>query len=194
MKNYRLLILAISYLFLACHNNDEKVNTQKQEEKKDFFPIADYIKSEINYVDSMPLGIIKYNIRNGKTDSVFIKTDEFDQLAQEFLPTELKDSIFEKNFTETSFLDQTTQLLTFTYSTKNSTIQLQRVDVLATPSNGFDKVKSVYMEKNFIRKDTSVTMKMYWRAKKSFQIISILQPTNQQPVTKQLKVVWDNFE
>lgn len=194
MKNYRLLILAISYLFLACHNNDKKENTQKQEGKKDFFPIADYIKSEINYVDSIPLGIVKYSIQNGKTDSIFIKTDEFNQLAQEFLPAELKDSIFEKNFTETSFLDQTTQLLTFTYSTKNTTIQLQRVDVLATPSNGFDKVKSIYMEKNFIRKDTSITMKMYWRAKKSFQIISILQPTNQQSVTKQVKVVWDNFE
>ncbi len=194
MKNHKLLIgTIVCLLLLACCNNKQKTDSTKQEENKNYFPVADFIRGEISYVDSLPLGIIKYIIKNGKTDSSYIKTDEFDRLAQEFLPAELNDSIFRKNFIETSFLDQTTQLLTFTYSTKNALLQLHRVDILATPSaTGFDKVRSIYMEKSSGKNDTSIIKKMYWRTKKSFEIITLLQPNNKPLITDQLKVVWDN--
>jgi hypothetical protein len=195
MKYYTLfIIIALSSMVHAC--NDNKQNTgrpeEKQEEKKNFFPVADYLKSEIAYVDSMPFRIVKYNIQNDKTDSLFIDTKEFDRLAREFLLNELNDSLFEKNFLENSFLDQTTQLLTFTYSAQNGNSGLKRVDVLATQNPGFDKVKSIYMEENINKKDTSVIRKMYWRARKSFQIITIMQPENRPAISQQLKVVWDN--
>jgi len=145
-------------------------------------------------VDSLPLKMVKYVTANKKTDSTLIKLEEFDALAKEFIPTELNDSAFRENFDESSFLDQTTQSLTFTYSTKNSKSRLQRVDVLATPDPGFDKVKSIYMETIDNKNDTLVTKKMYWRARKSFEIITILQSNNQPILSNQLKVVWDNSE
>lgn len=196
MKNYTLFIIAMSCMLYACNDNkpEATASEKKQEEKKDFFPVADYLQSEIAYVDSLPLRLMKYTIQNDKTDSLFINTKEFDQLAQAFLPGELNDSSFKKNFSENSFLDQTTQLLTFTYSTQNNNSGLRRVDVLATQNPGFDKVKSIYMEESTNKKDTSVIRKMYWRAKKSFQIITITQAGNQPPASQQVKVVWDNTE
>jgi len=50
------------------------------------------------------------------------------------------------------------------------------------------------MEKLENKNDTLSTQKMYWRAKKSFDIISILQPENQSPISDQVKVVWDDSE
>ncbi|HTQ64596.1 MAG TPA: hypothetical protein VMI12_07340 [Puia sp.] len=199
MKKLSSLTIAFLFLIPACKNGEQKKDTPPpQEEKKDYFPVVDYIKSEIDYVDSLPAAIKKYTIRNGIKDSMFIKAADFDQLAKIFLPAELNNPGFEKDFTETSFFDQTTGLLTFTYATKNKKSLLQRVDVLLTPSaglsTGFNKVKSVYMEKLENKNDTLSTQKMYWRAKKSFDIISILQPENQSPISDQVKVVWDDSE
>src|SRR5882757_5229175 len=100
--------------------------------------------------------------------------------------------VFEKEFAESSFLDQTTQSLTFTYSTKNDKLALQRVDVVANRTSGYDKVRSIYMEKSIARNDTTIQKKMYWRAKKSFEIVSIFRIPNQPQSTDHLKVVWDN--
>ncbi len=197
MKHYGTGLIAMAFLLFACRDNKqqttETTKTEKQEKTR-FFPVADYLRSEIRYVDSLPLGIVKYSIVNGHTDSVYIKSAEFDQLAKEFLPASLEEPAFGKAFNETSFLDQTTQSATFTYSRKDKAPGLQRVDVLASPDPGYDKVKSIYLEQSIMNKDTSITKKMYWKAGKSFQIISIVQPSGQPAISSQLKVVWDNSE
>jgi hypothetical protein len=163
-------------------------------EKKNYFPVLDYLKSEVAFVDSFPLGIVKYRSDRGKKDSAFIKTAEFDSLAREFLAPDLDSAGFEENYSESSFLDQTSQSLTFTYSAINPRNRVKRVDVLATPDPAMDKVKSIYIEKSYSSGDTSFTKKMYWKAKKNFQIISIWQTPNQPAQSSQMKVVWDNHD
>ena len=192
MQKTVLVFVTLGFLVQACHEQSNDKQPAAVEEKKDYFPVADYIRSEINYVDSLPLGIVKYHIAQDKKDSSYIKTEEFDKLAKEFLPAELSDSSFTRDFTESSFIDQTTQSVTFTYSTADAGHILRRVDVLASPEQGFNKVKSIYMEKTINKGDSIVIKKMYWKAKRSFQIISILEAGNQPAVTSQLKVVWDN--
>jgi hypothetical protein len=192
MNKTGILSLTLIFLFQACHEKSANQEPPAKEEKKNFFPVADYLRSEISYVDSLPLGIMKYDIEPGKRDSGYIKTNEFDNLAKEFLPEELTDSLFSKDFTETSFLDQTTQSITFTYAPINGSNSLRRVDVLASPNPGFEKVKSIYLEKTINKKDTTVVKKMFWKAKRSFQVITITQAGNQPAISSQLKVVWDD--
>jgi|SRR5215467_2491272 len=194
MKNLTLLTIALTCLMLACKNKEQKTTDkpEQQKQEKNFFPVADYIKSEIAYVDSIPVGLVKFTTINGKKDSAFIKTEDFDKLAKSFLPKEIADSMFEAQFDETSFFDQTTQLSTFTYSTKNPNLKIQRVDVVAEPNSGFSKVRSIYMEEKENVSDTLITRKMYWRSKKSFDIITLTQFDGQQTLSNQLRVVWDN--
>ena len=195
MKRYSVLFILT--LSISCHDkineNTAAVSTAdsaKAEEKKDYFPVTDYIKSEISYVDSLPLRIVKYSIRNGKKDSVFLNPAEFDQLAQQFLDPSMEKAVFEKNFTETSFMDQTSQSVTFTYSRKDNQPGIRRIDVLASPDIGIDKVKSVYIEKTVVSKDSSIVQKMYWKSRRNFQVVT-LSPSSPQPPS-QLKVVWDD--
>src|SRR5271170_348021 len=106
MKKPAAFVFAMFILLAAC-KNQEKANTPATGiVKKNYFPVADFIKSEIHYVDSLPLAIIKYTIQNNQTDSAFIKTDEFNQLAQEFLPPVLSTPAFEKDYIENSFMDE----------------------------------------------------------------------------------------
>ncbi|MBS1917749.1 MAG: hypothetical protein JST87_15870 [Bacteroidetes bacterium] len=195
MKKIVLHLLLIA-LFSACKNHSpaSASNPADSSVKKNYFPVASFIRDEIRYVDSMPLGILKQTIKNGQKDSGYIKNDEFHELAQEFIPSIFSSGDFEKDYTETSFMDQTTESVTFTYATKNKEQEVKRIDVLAKPGDSFIKVKSVYMEKAAGKNDTLITKKMFWKAKHNFQVVTIIQPSGQKPVIEQLKVVWDDSE
>ena len=162
-----------------------------------YFPVMDFIKSEIAGVDSLPVGIKKYT-ENGdsgnKKGYAYIKPEEFHRLAAEFIPEELSDSIFKKEYQETSFLDRSSNSATFFYTTKNASLPLQRVDVLTQKGDIYDKVKSIYLQKNYRSGDTDFIKKLYWRPQRSFQVITLASSGSQKPVTEIINVVWDNRE
>jgi hypothetical protein len=195
MKKICLYLLVI-VLFSACknHSTNPAGNQTDSAAKKNYFPVASFIRDEISYVDSMPLGILKQTIINGQKDSGYIKNEEFHKLAQEFISPIFSSGDFEKDYSETSFMDQTTESITFTYASKNKQQEVTRVDVLAKPGESHIKVKSLYMEKVINRNDTLITKKMYWKAKHNFQVVTSIQPSGQKPVIEQVKVVWDDSE
>lgn len=189
------------YLLLlsACGNQQQPAATPDTTPKTDtsaekFFPVADYLQSEIRYVDSTPLAILKKETVNNRTDSAFLTPNEFNRLAAIFLMPELDGENLQKNYAENSFGDKTTGYLSFTYSPKDKARALRRVDVVVAPGEGFDKVKSIYLERTDRQSDTLVIRKMYWQARHSFLVITSLQPTGKAPEVRQLKVVWNNEE
>ena len=165
--------------------------TSATDTPKAYIPVADYIRSEIKSLDSLPVGILKRVTTGNRSDSGFIQPAEFRQLAAQFLSPELERGKFEQSFTETSFFDETTQLLTFTYEATDPALTVRRVDVLISPSLALDKIRSVYVEKAYKSGDTAVSSKMYWKGGASFQIASAKTPGQQVPVEQQVKVIWD---
>src|SRR5277367_2058869 len=149
MKRLFIPVLIVLQLY-ACHSKQTEIPTgnsiQTDTAKKNYLPVADLLKAEIAAVDSLPLRLMKYTIVNGKTDSGIITTPVFDQIAKEFLMADLDSSHFEKKFEENSFVDRSTNLVSFTYSTKDTGDGLKRVDVLLSPGAGSDKLNSIYME------------------------------------------------
>jgi hypothetical protein len=201
MKYFVLLYLAGAIFLTACDNHQQPADTSKQDSlsqadsgRNAYIPVAAYLEAEILHVDSVPLALKRYRTLNGTTDSAFIQVPEFNQLALQFLPTELHDGSFEKNFTESSFADQSTQSIMFTYSTKVSDQSLRRVDVQTVTGNGSQKIKSIYEEKKHTSGDSLILEKMYWRTGKSFQIVTMTTVKGKPTVEQQLKVVWDDEE
>ncbi len=145
-------------------------------------------------VDSIPRAMTKYTTRNGKTDSGYIQLAEFNALALQFLLPEFKDGSFEKNYTESSFMDKTTQSVTFTYSTADKDLPLQRVDVRADPEGRANQVKSIYLEKSRVAGDSVILQKMFWQGGKNFQVISLIRIKGAPPVQQLLRVVWETDE
>jgi hypothetical protein len=193
MKSFALLLAMSSLLIYSCRDDiKEKAEpVSVPEEPKNFFPVLDFIKGEIAYVDSFPLKMTRYSIQNGHTDSSFIQSKEFDQLSREFLDSSLDKASLEREFSENSFLDQTSQSLTFTYTRKNGQDGIYRIDVLASQDPAHDKVKSVYIEKKIRSSDSTIIKKMFWKSKRNFQVISIARAAKGTDLTSQLKVVWD---
>ena len=152
----------------------------------------DYLKSEIAIVDSFPFKLMRYQINPGRTDSGIITTALFNQIAAEFLLPDLDSSRFEKNFEENSFVDRSTNLVSFTYSTKDTGYGLKRVDVLLSPGAGTDKLNSIYMEAISGNADSTQISKLTWKAGRNFRILHIKKPRNGPETTSQTIVVWDS--
>lgn len=194
------LIFPILAVILVACNSIEKPETtadlppakDSAESKSDFFPVRDYILGDIAAIDSMPVAIRWYRSSALKKDSGYLERAEFHKLSAEFLAPELGDSTFKKEFTETSFLDKSNNSSTFFYSTANNNLALRRVDVVTAPGSVYDKIKSIYLEKRYEKKDSSITKKLYWKPGRNFQIITQSSKNQADPETELLKVVWDD--
>lgn len=201
MKYFIVLCLAGVLITAACGHHQQTVDPSKQDSlqqtdssKNSFIPVADFLETEILHVDSVPFALRKYTTVNGRTDSGFIQVTEFNKLALQFLPPELHNGNFERDFTENSFMDKSTQSIMFTYSTTVTDQPLRRVDVQTINHYGAQQVKSIYLEKNRVAGDSLILEKLYWRAGRSFQIVTMTTVKGRPPVEQQLKVIWDDEE
>ncbi len=166
--------------------------TDSQVVSQQFFPVADFIRNEIDYVDSLPVGIKKYTTAGSVTDSAYIPLGEFHRLAKEFQADELKDPVFKKSFRETSFIDRVTNNATFFYSSTDTGHQVKRVDVVTSKGDIYDEVRSIYIEKSYYNGDSSITKRLIWKPKRNFQIITLSSGNSGEPKTNLIKVEWDN--
>jgi hypothetical protein len=151
-----------------------------------YFPVYDFLSNEIEYVDSTPVGIMKYRTIGKVQDSGYIQLEEFHKLISEFQLPELKDSMLKRKFREISFVDKSNGNATFFYKPADTTTKIKRIDVVTAKGEVYDEVKSLYIEKD----DSFMVKKLMWKPKRNFQIITIA-PSGKNEL---LKVVLDNRE
>jgi len=191
-----LLSLLLLALLTGCADDVEIPRPEAQlpdstNKAKQFFPILDFLKGEVRYVDSFGAAIKHYITVDGKTDSGYVQINQFRNTMQEFLPAELSKENFEKYYSESSFYDETTQTSTFTYSTKNDDLEFHRIDVLVQGTESYDRVSSIYMEKFTSNNDSSVIKKILLLGGKMVIINSETTVRKSKPVLKQEKLVWN---
>ena len=200
MKYLAALCLAGTLLSAACVSHQPAVPVHDSipgtdsAAKNSFFPVADFLETEILNVDSMPVALVRYTTSNKQTDSAFISPPEFNSLALQFLPPEIRDGGLEKNFTESSFSDKTTGSMTFSYTPIDKDNPLQRVDVQTVQGRRAQEVKNIYMEIRRMAGDSQVLRKMLWTSKRNFQIVALTQLKGGEQQVRQVKVVWDKGE
>lgn len=201
--------MRISFLFLvtviiltSCSNNSNTAATNPDTAiavvdtpaPKNYFPVNDFLKNEVTYADTYFGTYTKYVTTGNKTDSIVIKPEEFKQLATEFTTDELSKTALEKDYAEASFIDQSTGMATFTYSTSNDSLPVKRIDVLAKQGEGFDKINSIYIEKIYSKGDTAIRKKINWKSHKNVQVITETTVGTQAPKISHYKIVWDAIE
>ena len=188
-----IIALTVSCVMLAaCGSHQQPVQEKKEvEAPKSYFPVQDYIKGEIRLIDSTPVGIMRKFTNGARKDSAFIERPEFHRIAQEFTSDQLSKWALEKDYTESSFNDQTTGYFTMTYLPVSANAPYRRIDVLSKPGQLADHVSSIYIEKDYSQGDTIIDEKLFWKANTSFRIIREKNYKGQKPVIEQTLVIWD---
>lgn len=159
-----------------------------------YFPVRDFLLSEIRYVDSLPVGILQYKVSNGKTDTSYITLDSFHLAASEFLAESLEMPRFRNSYVETAFFDQSTGSNTFMYQSNNEQDAIRRIDVLSKAGAAYDEVTSIFMEKYSSRGDTLLSRKMTWHPRKKLNINTSRTLGPKTISEEQLTIVWDNWK
>jgi hypothetical protein len=195
MKKYWIVLL-FSWSIIACKNKNqskppESGTVPNENESKSYLPIASFINEDIRNVDAFAAGILLRTKNGQKTDSLFIKPEEFKNLAREFLTSDLDSAIFSNEFSEESIADQATQTINFIYTSANDKTILRKAIVYVTTSQSTDKVSRIYMEKENKSGDTTIKQKLTWKIKQYFIITEIRQTSQGFNSVITRKATWD---
>jgi hypothetical protein len=196
MKNYWIFLL-FTFSIVACKNNDQSTApadseaVPKEQEPKSYLPIVSFINEDIRNVDAFAAGILLKTKTGQKTDSIFIKPEEFKNIAREFLVPELDTAIFHNDFTEESIAEQATQTVNFIYTSNNDKTILRKAIVYASPSQVNHKISRIYMEKEKQAGDTTIKQKLTWKIKQYFIITEIRQTAQGFNSVITRKAIWD---
>lgn len=191
----RFLIAAVMLLTFACKQEPAPIETtETPPADQPYFPVYAFLKGEQNFVDSLPGGIRQIIIRNGQRDSSYISLEEFHRWSDTFLSTELLEENFKNTFKEESFFDQTQKSSNFLYTPKDGNTTVKRVDITTQTKDIYDRVVSLYIEKQVSTEKGIVTQKLLWSPGKQFQLINIPDDGNSDRDEFEVRVIWDNFE
>ncbi len=186
-----IVVSLIGLTFIACRNEVKEKKNDAPEEKTEYFPIQEYLLGEIRTVDSLPVGILKKHTINNKLDSGFIQPAEFNRLANAFLDSSLEKNSFAQNYSESSFADESTGYITFTYEPRSEKSVVTRIDLMAKPGAITASVKTIYMEKRYMKADSSIHEKLYWKSNSNFWIRKETTYKDSPAIVEHLQVIWN---
>lgn len=185
--NYRTwLVIGFILVIAACSGDQDKKFEQKD---KNFYPIASFIESELFLVDSLPLAVFKYTIDETGTDTQLVAKPDFRKIAETFMSPDITIEPLKEKYTETVFMDETINTVTFSYSTEDTTAEIRKIDVFINPEN--DRVKNIYVEKINRGSDSIIIRKMIWTAGKHFQVSTVVSKSGMPDKNLQEKYTWD---
>ena len=191
-----LRIISLSWI-LFCYSCQEPAQNDVSKEKPtetpiSFFPVTEFLKGQVEEIQSLPVTPLKIEIDGQRHDSSWIDKKDIGKFAAPFLHPEIDSANMANLFTGKSFLDQTIDAVTFSYDAKGKlpdSMKLIHWDVYIDPHQ--NSVQRIYMVKNDIVSSQPATVQLTWVAGKWFSIRTIVQATGKEPVIKEQMLKWD---
>jgi len=189
-KNSFILITLLSITLFSCNQNKNNVDQQElpSNDSTVFYPIHEYFVNQIKSVDSTSPTIKMVTTINGQKDSATISTQQFDKLAQAFLENDIADKSIKKYYKQSIFQDQTTQSITFNYTTVNTSLPVQSLDILLDTIT--QEVKRVFISRIKIVNDSTIVEKLNWKTNSNFLISRSVQLPSNKETKQQISVMW----
>jgi hypothetical protein len=198
MKKFVCLLALCIYLFscknqpAATTNNNAADSTQAD---TSFFPVTDYIGGQIKMIDSLKPPLTKTTTINNKTENTSVTDNELHALAKNFLSPNISDPSIKHFYKQTNIADQSIPSVTLIYTTADTSLPIQKINVFIKPSPVLnDKVSSLFIEKAFTQNDTFFNQKLYWKSDKNFQITTEKTFKGKTLPAEQVKIIWDPTE
>lgn len=199
--NRLLLLLILTTSLFSCSDEAEGPkqeataatpdSTAKTGSAESYLPVEALLQDEVRNVEAYAAGILRKATIKGRKDSAFIQLPQFQRIAEQFMLKELDSAFFRDHFEETSFMDQTTQLLNFIYTSKDSASPLQKAVVYVRPSETTNTMDRVYLETVYNQGDTLIEKRLTWKMRKYFYILTVKQPKSGNAITTMEKLIWD---
>lgn len=184
-----VFILLILFLSVTC-----KQKKKDKPDKEKFFPALSFIKSQIAHIDTSLYSIRKLVFVDSiKTDTLFVKREQFRELASDFLLLpDLSDTKYEDRFVEKNSFDTSLNRVILTLEpVEPEKEEIQRQEVLIRPDDAGDKVTSIIIDYLVNNKDSLVQKRLLWQVDKSFLVTTTRQLPGQPETITTYKVIWN---
>ncbi len=166
-----------------------------KQEKNDVFPALAFIKGQIAHVDTSVYRIIQLVSATDSTyDTIYVKREDFKNLAKDFIETPDISKKFGGKYTEERMMNNDLGLVVFIATTPDENLEVRRQEVRIVPDPPNDKIRSIYIERFKTDKDSTVIKRMTWYTDEKFQIITITQKKTEEEKTSIMEVVWNDQE
>lgn len=192
MKNQKILaLMACFILFLiACKTKEKKA------EKNNFIPAQSIINDQLKDIDTALYTIIRINYRDSThSDTEYIRREDIRLVSKDFL--DLPELSPEK-YTEENIPGPAGNLSTISYKPiQPGKEDVQRLDFIIDPDLadiGKSVIKSIYIDRGFSNKDSSMQKRMLWLVDKSFQVSITRQLPGQPEINTRYRVIWNDEE
>ena len=186
MKTFSYLFFGVTLLFIACKGN-------KKETSKQDISVLSIIKGQINHLDTSFYQIIKYETKDGKTDSSILKREEIKAVAADFLSLpDLTGKELKEKYTEEKLIDNNQNTLNIISTANNDNLEIRK-QIIIVPIDDLasGKVQSIFFDRYIEKKDSSIEQKLFWQIDKFFQIGTIIRKANGPEQISFLKVRWE---
>lgn len=187
-KQVFVFLILFSGTFYGCNQAATSSGTVRID--KDFYPIGNFIRSQLIALDSMPLAVIKYTTVNQVTDTSVVDKQDFKDVAALFMTPDIGSPELISHYDETSFIDATLGMMTLTYNAKDRDAVVRKADVLLKQDN--TGVSTIYIEKLLPGTDSTVVQKLLWTANQNCQVTHIIQKKDQPEKIILERYVWDD--
>ena len=192
MKFLPVLFIVFVLIASSCNSHPKKAlpAVAKAEDTAAFYPLNEFLKEQIRYVDLRNFPLYKITEKNGKRDSASITKDQFIEWAGVFLARETAFSKTKAAYRESVFNDRSTGSVTLNYQSADSKTEVQNIDVLLDEQT--QVVKRVFIRSEYTRGDTTITEQCNWKADKSFQVNRTLTTKNGYHSTEHNYINWND--
>jgi hypothetical protein len=178
MKSLVSAAILIGLFCVSCGSGSNNAKQRKQSigDTANYYPVADFFRQQIEYVDLRDFPIYQLRTIDGKKDSFVLSKDAFISMAKAFIQKGLTEPGRKAAYQETVFEDLSTDSYTLNYTSTDPSLEVHSIDVLLSPETRI--VKRVFIKGIYHRGDTTIDEQLSWKADKSFQLIRNKQTTN----------------
>ncbi len=191
-KKYLLIsvLLLPAIILLSCKNDKPKEQkiVENNNDSLIFYPVNQYIRNQITTMENSPVQPYKIIITDSGKDSASISKEEVKTLAQIFLNDSITATGMKEKYKENIFQDQTTASYTFSYTTEDSLLPVQRVLVLLDTAT--QQVKNIIYSISKSNADSSITEMHWWKNDKGFTILQSSMLPDGKERKRQIQVGW----
>ncbi len=187
---YRIVALLLICVIVACKSNPKTTKTQALQtiDTADFYPIADFIATQIRYVDLRNFTIQKKTGAANFTDSIEINKDSFLQIAETILAKVRNWNRVKHLYKESVFQDLGTASYTINYTALYPTSPIQNIDILLNEQTNI--LKRLFIKEKSNNHDTTIITQYNWIADRSFQINQSTRTSKHFNTESKLEIKW----
>lgn len=189
MNKWILATLALTLLF-SCKSENNKENNGK-----DFFPVLSFLKSQVAHVDTSLYRITKITTVGERTDTSYIRREDFRKEAADFLSLpDITRKGLRDDYKQTEWYDESLKSVILSYMPTNEDAEIRRQEVVIEPNpEQGDKVKSIFIDQVKENGKSTVRKNLLWQADRSFRVVTITETPNGTEQIEKREVIWNDY-